>query len=417
VIAPDAVAVYNIFGLNYGGAAALLRVVVTAFIIILTIRIPFKRTYHWMFLALSVVTFLFVVGALYYSLSADAATAYSRVWPLFVFGTRVQDAFFILFVVYFVARKLRLWHRLVIIGAFAYAVATVELPIAIGDQSFDYGKAVLGPTGWNSAPGTADIYLRPNGIDIFTSATGVLIFALLLWHYRSEKSAFVRGETKYLVLGAVFFVASGLSIGIVRYLGAATFPSPQQYLGAVADLILLLGLRKKGFYSVTPTAETATADAPIRYPLEDGHSYLAHDPQAAFEGFSELVRSGHEGLLVTRIIPDVVRKDYGLQTTPIRWLAEERRDDAIPPGDLLGLSLTVKDFLEKAKKPVVMLHGIEYLATYDGFTPTLRLIHGLSESSAAKMGILILPVVPDSLSKQDEALLIAETTPLPVSKS
>jgi len=75
----------------------------------------------------------------------------------------------------------------------------------------------------------------------------------------------------------------------------------------------------------------------------------------------------------------------------IRWLAETKGPDVIPPGDLLGLSLTVKDFLEKAKKLIVMLQGIEYLTTYNGFTPILRLIN-----------------------KQDEALLTTETTPMPM---
>jgi hypothetical protein len=176
----------------------------------------------------------------------------------------------------------------------------------------------------------------------------------------------------------------------------------------------LLGLRRKGFYSVAPVTETATTAEPIRYPVEDGRTYLAHDPKAAFESFSDLVRSGRQGLMITRTFPEAVRKDYGIQTTPIRWLAEVKAQDAIPPGDLLGLSLTIKDFLEKAKKPVVMLQGVEYLTTYNGFTPILRLITGLRESSAATSGILILPVLPDTLDKHEEALLASETTPMPM---
>jgi hypothetical protein len=62
-----------------------------------------------------------------------------------------------------------------------------------------------------------------------------------------------------------------------------------------------------------------------------------------------------------------------------------------------------------------MLQGVEYLTTINGFTPTLRLIQGLSEQNSTKNGILILPVLPDTLSKQDEALLASETTPMPMS--
>ena len=176
----------------------------------------------------------------------------------------------------------------------------------------------------------------------------------------------------------------------------------------------MFGLKKRRLYSVTPTSETMTGSGPTRYLLEDGRLYLAHDPRIAFEVFSNLVRSGRNGLLISRVFPEDVRKDYGLKTTPIRWLADEAGQDSIPPRDLLGISLTVKDFISKAMKPVVMLHGIEYLTTYNGFNPIIRLIQGFSESVATKRGIIILPVIPDALSKQDEALLVSETTPLPM---
>jgi hypothetical protein len=309
---------------------------------------------------------------------------------------------------------MRLWQKLFIIGGYAYGIATVQLPIAIGDSSFFYGKQVLSPFGWAAGPGTSDPYLRPSGIDVLTAVTGVLVFALLFRYYRSEKSPLVRGQTKYLILGLLFFFASAFAIGISRDLGAATIPNPQAFLASIGDFVLLLGLRRKGFYSVTPVAETATAAAPLKYPLQDGHSYLARDPNTSFEAFSDLVRNGREGLLITRRYPADVRKDYGIQTTPIRWLAETKDQDAIPPPDLLGLSLTVKDFFEKATKPVVMLHGIEYLTSINGFTPILRLIQSLSEENATRRGVLILPVLPDSLNKQDEALLASETTPMPM---
>jgi hypothetical protein len=102
-----------------------------------------------------------------------------------------------------------------------------------------------------------------------------------------------------------------------------------------------------------------------------------------------------------------------LLTVRIPLLAESKSEDAIPPGDLLGLSLTIRDFYGKAEKPVVVLQGIEYLTTINGFAPILRLIQGLSEENAERRGILLLPVAPESLEKRDEALLSAETTPLP----
>jgi hypothetical protein len=117
--------------------------------------------------------------------------------------------------------------------------------------------------------------------------------------------------------------------------------------------------------------------------------------------------------LITSIFPEDIRKDYGLLTAPIRWLAESNMEDVIAPRDLLEISLTIRDFLGKAPKPVVMLQGIDYLARCNGFTPVLRLIQGLSETNATKRGVLLLPVTPKSLEDKDAALLASETTPMP----
>jgi hypothetical protein len=285
------------------------------------------------------------------------------------------------------------------------------VPDFVDPRFLGNGKWALNAFGWANGSGTGDVYLRPYNIDIFVTLIGILAFFLLIRYYRSQKSDLLRGQTKYIIIGLLLFFVGFYSLYISRATGG---PNPQDLIGAAGDFILLLGLRKKGFYSVTPMVETATVEGPVRYALEDGRSYLAHDQKAAFEGFSEAVRRGHEGLLITRIFPTEVREDYGIETTPIRWLAESKGQDVISPGDLLGLSLTIKDFLEKAKKPVVMLQGIEYLTTYNGFTPILRLINGLRESSAGMSGILILPIVPETLNKQDEALLTTETTPMPM---
>jgi hypothetical protein len=415
MIALDAVSIYYIFGLDIQAIFSLVRFVVTAVIVVLTIRIPYKTRYHWMFLVVEI-ALLWYSGWLTYIVNAPTgAVFYERQTTLYTAAnwvyTRVQVLLLFQFVVYFVSRRVNLWEKIVLVVGYAYAVATVWVPLVIDPSFLATPSSLVSVTGAAGGAGTSYKYLRPDGIDIYTTLMVIPIFFLLFRYYRSDKSPLVRGQTKYLIVGMTLFYAGFYA---VYFTTGTSLPNLNQFLAAGGDFILLLGLRKKGFYSVKPIAETATAEGPIMYPLEDGRSYLAHDPKAAFEGFSELVRNGHEGLLITRIVPAEVRKDYGIQTTPIRWLAEAKGQDAIPPGDLLGLSLTIKDFQEKAKKPVVMLQGIEYLTTYNGFTPILRLINGLRESSAATSGILILPVLPDSLDKHEEALLASETTPMPM---
>ena len=414
MIVPDAVVVYRIFGLSLDAIFALFRIPVTVAIIILTLRIQFKRKYHWAFLAwnfsfLWAVSFAFLAQA-----STNAATAQG--W-YHIFDPLGQPAITVLFayqfVIYFISQNPGKWQKYLLVGGYLWTAATVWVPSVI-DPNFLSTIPNLTQFGWTNGPGTNAAYLVPDGIDYYFSSMVIIIFYLLFRHYRSEKSLLKKGQTKYVIVGMFFIFIGTYQHYLASYSGIKNVPIFQNLISAPGDLLSLFGLRRKGFYSVAPIAETATVMAPVRYPLEEAHSYLAQDPKAAFEGFSELVRSGREGLLITRTFPDAVRKDYGIQTTPIRWLAESKGPDAIPPEDLLGLSTMVKDFFDKATRPVVMLHGIDYLTTYNGFTPILKLINGLSESNAEKRGILILPVLPDTLNKQDEILLASETTPMPM---
>ena len=404
------VVTYPLFGLTITGIFTLIRIVVTLVVIFFTIRIPFKRRYHWTFLILSLGFFYYSAAQLYATTVPDATIYVGRLLWIYLCSNRLLTLLIFQFVVYFVSGEPNKWMKYVLASGYGYVAVTNWVPFLI-DPAFVLTKGFETATGYVSGPGTSDQYLKPFGIDLYVTLMAVPTFYLLLRYLYSQKLPLVRGQTKYLILGLLFVFISAYAVQFARITGG---PNLGNLIATPCDFILLLGLMKKGFYSVTPTAETSAAVAPIRYPLVDGRSYLAHDSRAAFEDFTSLVRSGHQGLLITRTFPDDVRKDYGLQTTPIRWLAEEKGEDGIPPGDLLGISVMVKDFLAKATKPVVMLHGIEYLSTRNGFTPVLKLVHGLSESNAAKRGILILPVVPDSLKKQDEALLVAETTSLPM---
>jgi hypothetical protein len=414
VIGLDAVVVYRIFGLSLDALFALFRVFVTGAIVILTLRIPFKRKYHWAFLAWNI-AYLWGTGfAFLAQASTTAAGALFWYHPFQFLGQSAPQVLLAYqFVIYFISSKPGRWQKSLLIGGYVWTVATVWIP-GIIDVSFLNTTPHLTQFGWTNGPGTNAAYLVPYGIDYFFTSMVIIIFYLLFRYYRSEKSPLKKGQTKYIIVGMFFVFVGTYQHYIASYTGNTNIPVLQNLISAPGDLLALFGLRRKGFYSATPTAETATIAAPLVYPLEEAHSYLAQDPKAAFESFSELVRSGREGLMITRIYPANVRKEYGIQTTPIRWLAEEKGAEVIPPGDLLGLSLTVKDFMEKAKKPVVMLHGVEYLTTINGFTPILRLIQGLGDENATRNGILILPVTPKSLDEREEALLATETTPMPM---
>lgn len=69
------------------------------------------------------------------------------------------------------------------------------------------------------------------------------------------------------------------------------------------------------------------------------------------------------------------------------------------------LANIISQFLKKSGNPVILLDGLEYLITTNGFSLTLRFLHDLWEMIALNKGILIMPLSEDTLEKKEVALL------------
>ncbi|MDA4127825.1 MAG: DUF835 domain-containing protein, partial [Thaumarchaeota archaeon] len=384
---PDAVVVYRIFGLSVSAIFSLARLVVTPVIIFFTLRIPFKRNYHWMFLIWTICTLWLTAFLSLAQLSTDVATAweFNKLAGFFA-GTTFGTTLVFQFVVYFVSRRASPWQKLVLVGGYTFVAATRWIPAFI-DPSFISSPPHLTIFGWTLGSGTGAVYLMPSGIDLYDTGMTILTFYMLFRHYRSDKSPLVRGQTRYLIVGLLFGLMSDYAHFIqVDVTGG---PSFAQLFGSAESLVLLLGLRKKGFFSATPVVET-TAGEPIKYPVEDGHAYLGLGQKTSFMLLSDLVRGGRNGLCITTTPPDEVRLTYRFGNTPIRWLAQSEKSEVIDPGDLAGVFSSIVKFIQKAERPVVLIDGIDYLVSSNGFRPTMAMIDKISKTNSAKRGVLLI---------------------------
>ena len=377
-------------------------------------RLPLKRSYYVPFMLYAACCAGFSFEILYANSAPTAYLEYVRSQFVSLWGPGLEMALLYHFSLNFVTRKMSGFQKYSLLAAYAYAISN-GLWTAI-DEPLSFSPGVKTATGYSIGPGYLTRHypwllgIPGTPFNYYYLIVTVLTLYALLRPYRAQ-SGLVKSQIHYLSAGIVIDWVSVVWLSLASYV-AKGIPNLQNLIGVTGTAILLVGLTRHKFYRVTPTSETAGV-VPQTYPLEGGRSYLAKDIKPSFEAFSELVRNGHEGFCITRTSPEGVRTSYGLETTPIRWLAEEKREDAIPPTDLLGLSLTVKDFVSKAERPVVVLQGIEYLVRLNGFNPVLRLVDGLNEASAPKNGIILLMVLPNTLGQKEEALLAAETTPLP----
>ena len=414
-----------VLSLNLQGTLNILYAVIAMAIIAYVARMPNKKNYYLPFMVYAIVAAAFALILVYENAASTALQAASRQWPTnSLIGPTLMFPLAYNFILNFTTTKMSVFQKCTLAAGYAYwfifGAAYVIDPSYFGytvghftDTGYTPGPQPYSTAWWTVFQKTPPIpFLAGHQFFYDYLALTILPLYYLFRYYRSTESPLVKSQIRYLSVGVFFDWFGIVWLGFAIFGPLRSFPNLQPIFQTITVIVLFAGLTKHGFKRVTPTLETA-APLPQTYTLEDGRSYLARDSESSFDAFAELVRNGREGLCVTRKFPDDVRRTYGLESTPIRWLAEERRDDAISATDLLGLSLTVKDFMNKAKKPVVMIQGLEYLTRVNGFDPVIRLLDGLHEAAGPKNGILLIPVTPNTLEPKEDALLVAETVPQP----
>jgi hypothetical protein len=275
-------------------------------------------------------------------------------------------------------------------------------------------------TGWQHAMGWLAPYFRFFGFNLGLGSTvsvflGLFMIAEIFRRYRAQKSALVRSQMAFLLVGvSLWAFISPVGPGISLYAGT----SLASYVYSSGELLLLMCVAKQGFYHVTPIVESGAASPPSSLPsarLEEGQSYLVVDSANSLRIFADLVKGGRNGLCLTRTPPQEVRRKYGLESTPIRWLADSENREAINPADLAGIAVTITRFIQKAERPITMIDGLDYLVSSNGFRPTMSFLERINRTNAQRCGIFIaassmIPPMdeglPTSWKAFDEAPLI-----------
>ena len=202
-----------------------------------------------MFLVLSSAFLYFSVTQLYSSVASSSAEYLTRTWLINWVNSPVQFLLIYQFVVYFVVTKTTRWQTYVLVGGYVFIAATNWIPLLV-DPSFVVTTPHLTPTGLIAGLGTDAPYLIPDNINLFVTAMAILSFYLLFRYYRSDKSLLVRGQIKYLTMGIALILIGSY----VHFISSSypSLPNLQNLIAGGGDFILFLGLRRKGFYSVTP---------------------------------------------------------------------------------------------------------------------------------------------------------------------
>jgi len=144
--------------------------------------------------------------------------------------------------------------------------------------------------------------------------------------------------------------------------------------------------------------------------LERSFSYLVEEdkPETSYSLFVNALNKGMKGFCITRNYPAKIRSKFDLKDTPVIWLSNVGRENAIRPKDLEKLSLSLEQFLSQPGGGIVLLDGLEYLITNNNFITVLRLIQSLRDQVAINQSILLMAVNKSTLESHQLNLLERE---------
>lgn len=165
------------------------------------------------------------------------------------------------------------------------------------------------------------------------------------------------------------------------------------------------------------SGEYGISEKPVaRVVIASSGSYMIREGKAAevFSYFSGLLSKGVPGLCITRIPPREVQEKYGLRDARLLWLSKTSGGKkaegvvAYSPTDLVRIATYVSQFLQESSGGAVLLEGLEYLISHNGFAPVLRFVQTLNEKTVVSNSYLLLSVDPVTLKEQEYALLTKE---------
>jgi len=169
---------------------------------------------------------------------------------------------------------------------------------------------------------------------------------------------------------------------------------------------------------IQPQIEQAAprSAGPKTVELVPGTSYIVKgtDPDNCFDIFVEAVTHGREGFCISTRVPDNVRSQYGLKTTPVFWLTKQQilSDKIIQAANLPHIVFAMKNFIRKSKQGIIMLEGLDYLVTLHGFEKITKLLQDMWEYIMLSKSNLVIPLNPDTMNTKELATIERYLKPL-----
>ena len=305
------------------------------------------------------------------------------------------------------------------LGSYNYSIGTVKgysLSMSSGKVSVVSGNLTVGVTfSPASASGNSLFFSKPLNLFYFAVILIILVQIEIIasfYYFRRTRSRSGEGDdknrpgpndkpdqllNKHKPVSEMVEENSSQTGGAIA--SAVVFPSQPLNAGRDAEY---------GLPSDKKIADTAGVPQ-LSSILEYGTSFAFFEEKAekSVQLFEIGLKKGLKGLCFTREYPDKLRQRHDLKDATVVWLSNIGSQDTIRPKDLEKITLQCNELLASSQS-VILIDGLEYLITNNGFISVLKLLQFLRDATAVNRSVLIISINQHAIKDSEVSLIKRE---------
>ena len=177
----------------------------------------------------------------------------------------------------------------------------------------------------------------------------------------------------------------------------------------VTMIIFAYGILRYKMFIINPVVETSMV---MGEPFEHGSPLILdkacllveeRKPERAYDLLLERLSRGSAGLVISRTYPDEIKERYGLERTPVIWLANQPGQDRVEPGNISIIENMISDFIRKTDGATIMLDGIEFLISENDTADVLKMLYSVADEATIGNAVIIIALNPCVLEPSEIA--------------
>ena len=255
----------------------------------------------------------------------------------------------------------------------------------------------------------------------YTSLPGNIVWAFFLYYFlqyplgiyfladiKKKGSTLEKKQAQPLQIGATVFLVIATTTNIAFPLLDIQLPEIGSSVSVILTACTLYTILKHKLFIVELKPEETKRNNQ-KYILDRGFSYSITEERLdkSYEIFTDQLLHGNYGLCLSKFPPKRVRDAYGLELTPIIWVAFRENENTVSPKDLDAMESIIFDFLNRAARPVILIDCFNEIRLTNGIDRTINWLQRIEATCKEKKCILLVSVNPAIMDKKELAEITA----------